>query len=127
MCSGRVSSSRSTSGTHRDTVVTIREECHERKKDPIVNTTNGSHDVDRKIFEVITSVVPLGTLDSVASLVETSIYQTNHNRNHKPWKSYQLSGMYSICKCCWNVATLYINGKFTMGKIKLFLFYFRKS
>jgi hypothetical protein len=31
--------------------------------------------------------------------------------------SDQLRDRYSICKCCLNVAT-YINGKFTMGKLK---------
>jgi len=33
--------------------------------------------------------------------------------------SDQLRDRYSICKCCLNVAT-YINGKFTMGKLKSF-------
>jgi hypothetical protein len=34
--------------------------------------------------------------------------------------SAQLRDRYSICKCCLNVA-IYINGKFTMGKLKFFL------
>jgi hypothetical protein len=36
--------------------------------------------------------------------------------------SDQLREIYSLFKCCWKVATyLYINEKFTMGKLKLFL------
>jgi hypothetical protein len=32
--------------------------------------------------------------------------------------SDQLKDVYSICRCCWNVATYY--GKFTLGKMESF-------
>jgi hypothetical protein len=36
-----------------------------------------SHDGDRKIFEVMTSTLPKGTLGSVASLLAATLYQGN--------------------------------------------------
>ena len=42
-----------------------------------------SHGGDRKIFEVMTSTLPKGTLGSVASLLAAIIYQGNPYRNHK--------------------------------------------
>jgi hypothetical protein len=42
-----------------------------------------SHGGDRKIFEVMTSNLPKGTLGSVASLLAAIIYQGNPYRNHK--------------------------------------------
>jgi hypothetical protein len=39
----------------------------------------------RKIFEVMTSTLPNGTLGSVASLLEATLYQKNPDRNHKLW------------------------------------------
>jgi len=40
---------------------------------------------NRKIFEVMTSTLPRGTLGSVASLLATTLYQGNPDRNHKLW------------------------------------------
>ena len=42
-----------------------------------------SHGGDRKLFEVMTSTLPKGTLGSVASLLAASLYQENPDRNHK--------------------------------------------
>jgi hypothetical protein len=85
MCFGRVNSSCSPCGHRRVTLVRNPVISHERGKDRIVITTNGtypwsfvtqifcnvktSHDCYRKTFEVTTSTYPLGTLSSVASLV----------------------------------------------------------
>jgi hypothetical protein len=38
---------------------------------------------DRKIFEVMTSTLPKGTLGSVASLLAATLYQENPDMNHK--------------------------------------------
>ena len=89
-CSGRVSSSCSTSGTRRVNLVTNPLISREWGKDREVFPTSGtypwsfvtqifhsgqpSHGGDRKIFEVMTSALPKGTLGSVASLLAASIY-----------------------------------------------------
>jgi hypothetical protein len=39
-----------------------------------------SHGGDRKIFEVMTSTLPKGTLGSVASLLAATLYQGNPDR-----------------------------------------------
>ena len=39
-----------------------------------------SHAGDRKIFEVMTSTLPKGTLGSVASLLAAALYQGNPDR-----------------------------------------------
>jgi hypothetical protein len=44
-----------------------------------------SHVTDRKIFEVMTSTLPKGTLGSVASLSAATLYPGNPDRNHKLW------------------------------------------
>ena len=44
-----------------------------------------SHGGDRKIFEVMTSTLPKGTLGSVASLLAATLYQEHPDRNHKLW------------------------------------------
>ena len=41
-----------------------------------------SHGGDRKIFEVMTSTLPKGTL---ASQLAATLYQGNPDRNHKLW------------------------------------------
>jgi hypothetical protein len=40
---------------------------------------------DCKTFEVMTSTQLRGTLGSVASLLTTTLYQGNPDRNHKLW------------------------------------------
>jgi hypothetical protein len=47
-----------------------------------------SHGGDRKIFEVMTSNLPRGTLGSVASLLAATLYQGNPDRNHKLSNNY---------------------------------------
>ena len=44
-----------------------------------------SHGGSRKIFEVMTSTLPNGTLASVASLLAATLYQGNPDMNHKLW------------------------------------------
>ena len=100
-CSGRVSSSCSTSGTCRVNLVANLVVSRESGKDQEVFTTSGtfpgsfvtqifhngqpSHGGDRKIFEVTTSTLPKRILGSVASLLAATLYQGNHDRNHKLW------------------------------------------
>ena len=101
MWSGRVSSSCSTSGTRRVTLVTHPVISREWGKDREVLATSGtypgsfvtqiflsgqpSHGGDRNIVEVMTSTLPKGTLGSVASLLAAILYQGNPDRNHKLW------------------------------------------
>ena len=98
MCSGRVSSSYSTIDTRRVNLVTNPVISREWGKDREVFITSGtypwsfvtqifhngqpSHGGDRKIFEVMTSTLPKGTLGSVASLLAATLYQGHHNTNH---------------------------------------------
>ena len=49
----------------------------------IFHSGQPSHGGDRKSFEVMTSTLPKGTLDSVASLLAATLYQGNPDRNHK--------------------------------------------
>ena len=44
-----------------------------------------SHGGDRKIFEVMTSTSPKGTIGLVASLLAATLYQGNPDRNRKLW------------------------------------------
>ena len=44
-----------------------------------------SHGGDRRIFEVMTSTLPKGTLGSVDSLLAATLYQGNPDKNHKLW------------------------------------------
>ena len=77
-----------------------------------------SHGVDRKIFEAMTSNLPKGTLDSVASLLTATLYQGNPDRNHTLWNIVSSERyIYSICRCCWNVATY--KWKVHNGKIEI--------
>ena len=93
----------STSGTYPWSFVT-----------QIFHNGQPSHGDDRKIFKVMTSTLPKGTLGSVASLLATTPYQGNPDRNHKLWN------IISSEKYILHAAgmLLYINGKFTMGKLK---------
>jgi len=51
---------------------------------------------DHKIFEVMTSTLPKGTLGSVASLLAATIYQGNPDRNHKLWNIQTVIAMVHI-------------------------------
>ena len=51
----------------------------------IFHNGQSSHGGDRKIFEVMTSTLPKGTLGSVTSLLAATLYQGNLDRNHKLW------------------------------------------
>jgi hypothetical protein len=99
MCSRGVGSSCSTGGTRRVNLVTNPVINRESGKDREVFTTSGtypwsfvtqifhngqpSHGGDRKIFKVMTSTLPKGTVGSVASLLAATLYQRNADRNHK--------------------------------------------
>ena len=50
-----------------------------------------SHGGDRKFFEVMTSILPKGTLGSVTSLLAPTLYQGNPDKNHKLRISYHHS------------------------------------
>jgi hypothetical protein len=64
------------------------------------------------------STEPLGTLGSLASLLAATLYKGNHDRNHKLWDIlYQLRDIYSICRCCLNVAKY--KWKVHNGKIEI--------
>jgi hypothetical protein len=62
----------------------------------------------------MTTTDPPGTLAYVWSLSAATLYQGNCNRN-------QLRDIYSTFRCYWNISTyiyiIYINEKFTMGKL----------
>ena len=73
-----------------------------------------SHGGNCKIFEVMTSTLPKGTLGSVASLLVATLYQGNPDRNHKLWNS--ISAERYILHTAGML--LHINGKFTFGKLK---------
>ena len=47
--------------------------------------TQLSHGGDRKIFKVMISTLPKGTIASVASLLAATHHQGNTDRNHKLW------------------------------------------
>jgi hypothetical protein len=120
-CSGRVSSSCSTSGTDRVNLVTNPVISREWGQDREVFTTSGtypwsfvtqifhnsqpSHGGDRNIFEVKTSTLPKGTLGSVASLLAATLYQGNPDRNHKLWNVVSseryILYMQVLLECCY--------------------------
>jgi hypothetical protein len=95
-CSGRVGSSCFTGRTRRVNLVTNPVISREWGKDREVFTTSGTYPwlfvtqifhngQPSKIFEVMTSTLPKGTLGSVASLLAATLYHGNPNRNHKLW------------------------------------------
>ena len=67
----------------------------------ILHNGQPSHGGNRKTFEVMTSTYPRGTLCSVAFLLAVTLYQGTTGYGI----SDQLRDAYSICRCCWNIAT----------------------
>jgi hypothetical protein len=63
-----------------------------------------SHGGNCKIFEVMTSTLPKGTLGSVASLLATNFYHGNPDRNHKLWNIVSseryILHMQVLLECC---------------------------
>ena len=57
-----------------------------------------------KIFEVMISTLPKGTLGSVASLLAATFYHGNPDRNHKPWNIVSseryILHMHVLLECC---------------------------
>ena len=77
-----------------------------------------SHDGDRKMFELMTSALPKGTLGSVVSLLAAILYHGNPDRNPKLW-NIVLFKRYILHKNADAAGIfLHINGKFTTGKLK---------
>jgi hypothetical protein len=64
----------------------------------------------------MTSTLPKGTIGSLASLSAATIYQGNLMGTTCSGISYHLRDIYSICRCCWNVATY--KWKVHNGKLK---------
>jgi hypothetical protein len=64
-----------------------------------------SHGDDRKIFEVMTSPLPKGTLGSVASVLAATLYRGNPDRNHKIWNivssERDIHHMQVLLECCY--------------------------
>jgi hypothetical protein len=60
---------------------------------------------DRKIFEVMTSTLPKGTLGSVASLLAATLCQGIPDRNHKLWNIVSsercILHMQVLLECCY--------------------------
>jgi hypothetical protein len=120
-CSVRVSSSCSTSDTRRVNLVTNPVISREWGKDREVLTRSGTypwsfvtqifhngqpcHGDDRKIFEVMTSTLPRGTLGSVACLLAATLYQGNPDWNHKLWNLVSteryILHMHVLLECCY--------------------------
>ena len=51
----------------------------------IFHSGQPSHDGDRKVSELMTSILPKQFLGSVAFLLTATLYQGNPDRNHKLW------------------------------------------
>ena len=64
----------------------------------------------------------MGTLGKVASMLAATLYQGNADflGTTSSGISYQLRYIYSICRCCWNVATC--KWKVHNGKIEIISF-----
>jgi len=71
----------------------------------IFHSGQSSHGGDRKIVEGMTSTLPKGTLGSVASLLAATPIKEILIGTTSSGISYHLRDIYSICKCCRNVAT----------------------
>ena len=138
MCSGRVSSSCSNSGNRRVNIVTHPVISREWGKTREVFTTSGtypcsfgtqifhngqpSHGGDRNFFEVMTSKLTKRNpwfssfLVSSNSLSRKSWSEPQALEYRIIWEIY----IYSICRCCWNVATY--KWKVHNGKIEIISF-----
>jgi hypothetical protein len=70
----------------------------------IFHNGHPSHGGDHKIFEVMTSTLPKGTLGAVASLLAATLYQGNPDRNHKLWDTVSseryILHMQVLLECC---------------------------
>ena len=82
----------------------------------IFHSGQPSHGGDRKTFEVMTSTYLRGTLSSVASLLAATLYQGNPDRSHKLWNITSTERYTPYAGAAGML--LYINGKFTMRKLK---------
>jgi hypothetical protein len=56
----------------------------------------------------------------IANIFAITLYQGNPDRNHKLWNIVSSEDIYSICRCCWNVATYKWNVH--NGKIEIISF-----
>jgi hypothetical protein len=71
----------------------------------IFHNSQPSHGGDCKIFEVMISTLPKGSLGSVASLLAATLYQGNPDRNHKLWNivssERDILHMQVLLECCY--------------------------
>ena len=81
----------------------------------IFHSGQPSHGGDLKTFEVMTSTYLRRTLGLVASLLAATLYQANHDMNHKLWNIGSTARQILYMKIA-VAMLLHINGKFTMGK-----------
>ena len=58
-------------------------------------------------FQIYDFNLTTGTLGSVASLLASTLYQGDHDRNHKLWNivSTERYNICSVCRCCWDFTT----------------------
>ena len=94
-----------------------RQHNDQKKKYTRTNNDQPSHGGDRKIFEMMTSTLPKGILDSVASSLAATLHQGYPDRTTSFGISYHLRDKYSICRCCRNIATY--KCKVHNGKIEI--------
>jgi hypothetical protein len=73
--------------------------------DTNIHNDQPSHGGDRRVFGVMTSTLPKGTLGSVASLLAATLYQGNSYRNHKLWNIVSseryILHMQVLLECCY--------------------------
>ena len=73
----------------------------------IFHTSQPSHGCDRKMFEVMTSTLPKGTLGSVASLIAATLYQRNPDKNHTLWNIVSseryILHLQVLLECCFDI------------------------
>ena len=129
MCSGSESSSCSTSGNRRVNLVTNPVISHGWGKDRKVFTTSR-----RYPWPFVAQIFNYGepshgddfNLNNrnpwfSSFLVSSNPYQGNPDKNHKLWNIVSTERyIYSICRCCWNVATY--EWKVHNGKIEIISF-----
>ena len=120
MCSGRINSSCSSSGTRRVNIVTNPVISREWGKDQELFATGGtypwsfvtqishsdqpSHGDDHNPFQVTTSTLPKETFGPVASLLAATFNQGHPDKNHKLWNivSYERYILHKqvLLECC---------------------------
>jgi hypothetical protein len=81
--------------------------------DGTVHGSQPGHGDDRKIFEVMITTWPLGTLSLLYPILANSLYQVNHDMNHNLWLSWDI--------CTYSGAAgmlLHLNVSFVLRQLK---------